>query len=336
MYPVELGVKVVRASSLVYLTETLVQAYISDLQHCFVSAESKAEAYNERFVNREKEKVRYFETFLLFHPEVGRRFQSKNVQDGTCDETVESETSQMHELGRKMLSAGYYNHQVYNEMVDRNSVSTEIFVPKTDPLDQRKTLTFKESLEQFMKKTDEQRRNELYKHTDEDCSTACKKRGCGQVATADGLWKLTYKICMYEPKHPYPNENIEEYLPNVCPEQPTSGGAFCEEHAKLIRAQNYPTELRPFLEKCGANPNAYTAAGRNLVKSVLEKLSNDVPQVGETAEDVQGVGYLLRNRDFATAENFEVKPKEVGDCRKDIGEAPRLHRRFCLTNLSKN
>ena len=294
MYPQELDVKVVRASTYVYLTKSLLQSYISDLQHCFVSAEGKAESYNEHFLKSDN--VQYFKTFLLFHPEVGNHFHSRNVQDGTPDESLSNETSQMHELGRRMLSAGYYNHQVYCEMMDRNVVSASIFGPKVNPLDQRKKVTFKESLEEFMKKVDEQRRDELYEHTDDDCSIACKKRGCGQVATADGLWKLSYKICMFEPKNTYPDENIQEYLPNVCPEQPTSGGAFCEEHAKIIEKQGYPSELRPFLEKCGANPAAYTAAGRKLVKAVLEKLSSDnlEPPVGETPEDVQGVGYLLR------------------------------------------
>ena len=126
---------------------------------------------------------------------------------------------------------------------------------------------------------------------------------------------------MWEPKNPYPDENIQEYIPNVCPEQPTSGGAFCELHAKMVQNLGYKSELRPFLEQCGANPNAYTPAGRDKVKSVLKSLSlkNTDATVGETVEDMQGVGYLLRNREIANADNFKVIPKEAGDCRKDIG-----------------
>ena len=327
MYPKELSVKVFRGSSMVYLTEALVQSYISDLQHCFTSSEGKAESYNENFINSDQ--VRYFETFLLFNIEVGGHFTSRNDHDGASDETESSEISLMHELSRKALSAGYYNHQVYHEMVDRDIVGEEIFGPKIDPSDPRRKLSYKDTLEAFMKRTDEKRRNELYEHTPTDCSIACRKRGCGQVATCDGLWKITYKICMWEPKNPYPDRNILEYLPNVCPEQPASGSAFCELHAKMVEKQGYPSQLRPFLEKCGANTNSYSAAGRDKVKTVLEKISkeNTDPSVVETAVEAQGVSYLLRNHDIANAENLQLKSKDAGDCRKDIGEAPRLHRR---------
>ena len=135
---------------------------------------------------------------------------------------------------------------------------------------------------------------------------------------------------MWEPKNKYPDENIQEYLPNVCPEQPSSSGAFCDLHAKMVENLGYPSQLRSFLEKCGANPNCYTPAGREKVKSVLKRLSteNKDPNEGESAESMQGVGYLLRNREIANFDNFQVNPREAGDCRKDIGEATRLHRRF--------
>ena len=178
---------------MVYLDETFVQLYISLLQHCFTSSEGMAEAYNEHVINSDK--VRYFETFLMFNPEVGGHFSSKNEHDGACDETgsVETSQSQMHELSRKALSAGYYNHQVYHEMLDREIVESEIFGPMTNPTNPRQKLSLKDTLAGFMKRTDEKRRNELYQHTEEECSIACRKRGCGQVATCDGLWKLSYK-----------------------------------------------------------------------------------------------------------------------------------------------
>ena len=137
---------------------------------------------------------------------------------------------------------------------------------------------------------------------------------------------------MWEPSNPYPDRNILEYLPNVCPEQPQSGGAFCELHAKVVENQGYPSQLRPFLEKAGADPNCYTAAGRAKVQSLLKMISSQSQDhtVVETAQDAQGVGYLLRNREIVNAENLQVKSKEAGDCRKDIGEAPRLHRRCAI------
>ena len=201
MYPKEMGVKVFRASSEVYLTERFLQSYISDLQHTFTSSEGKAESYNETFVNSDE--VNFFETFLLFNPHVGGHFDKKNSHDGAHDETVDGEISQMHELSRKALSAGYYNHQVFGEMKDRNIVSNEVFGPKINPTDPRKKLTYRDTIEAFMKSTDQKRRDELYKHDEEDCSIVCKKRGCGLVATCDGLWKLTHKICLFRGLNKY-------------------------------------------------------------------------------------------------------------------------------------
>ena len=107
MYPKKMGVKVVRASSMVYLTEEFLKSYINELQHSFVSSEGKCESYNKTFIDSEETQV--FKTFLQFNPEVGRRFQSKNNHDGCSDEDEGEGLSQMHELGRKMLSAGFYN-----------------------------------------------------------------------------------------------------------------------------------------------------------------------------------------------------------------------------------
>ena len=52
----------------------------------------------------------------------------------------------------------------------------------------------------------------------------------------------------------------------------------------------YPSKLRPFLEICGANPDAYTDVGRAKVKTLLQKLAqdNEDPAVGVAVEDVQG------------------------------------------------
>ena len=51
VYPNEMGGKVFRASSEVYLTERFLKSYISDLQHTFTSSEGKSESYNETFEN---------------------------------------------------------------------------------------------------------------------------------------------------------------------------------------------------------------------------------------------------------------------------------------------
>ena len=113
-------------------------------------------------------------------------------------------------------------------------------------------------------------------------------------------------------------------------------------HAEIVEKHGYFSQLRSFLEQYGANPNSYSAAGRQLVKSVLEDISkrNSEPDRFTSADDVQGIRYLLRNKHLANEENFKTNEIDVGnpvpkkwwqqdgDCRKDIGEGSRLHRRF--------
>ena len=73
-------------------------------------------------------------------------------------------------------------------------------------------VTFKDSVEDFIERIDHLRSQEIYKH--ENCagskilhkyqlreniqliciSDACQARGCGNVWSSDGLWKLGYPI----------------------------------------------------------------------------------------------------------------------------------------------
>ena len=303
-------------------------------QHSFTTAESKCEAYNDLFRGTEKED--FFKDFLSFNPEVGGHFETKarmaedEVIDGEDNEEKKNEASKvrstMHELGRKNLSSGYYNHEVYCEMAERCTIDSVIFGPKIDPADTKRKISYKESIEAYMKAVDELRKNELYEHTSDDCSEACRKRGCGQVASVDGNWKLNYRICFWSPQNKYPDQDILEEYPKVCSEEPAPGSGFCSVHSKIVESLEYPSELRKFIIKCGADPDAYTKEGKKKVKAVLKSLSRDVQ--GEStmsAEDAQGTGYLLRNRLIANQDNFKMTDGPDDSCRKDIGIVHRLH-----------
>ena len=76
-------------------------------------------------------------------------------------------------------------------MVERNIVKETIFGPKLNPDNNKKALTYKETVDNFMRNVDDLRKNELYKHDEGDCSKDCLKRWCGSVAVGDGNWKLT-------------------------------------------------------------------------------------------------------------------------------------------------
>ena len=146
------------------------------------------------------------------------------------------------------------------------------------------------------------------------------------MVSVDGNWKLSYKICLWRPQNRYSDQNIFEEYPNVCSEEPARGSAFCSSHSQIIEQLEYPTELRKFITKCGADPDAYTKEGKKKVRGVLEKLSKTQDTKSTmSAEDAQGTSYFLRNRQISTKENFQTTDGPDDDCRKDIGILHRLH-----------
>ena len=235
--------------------------------------------------------------------------------------------STMHELGRKNLSSAYYNHEVCCEMEERGHIESVIFGPKTDPNDPKHKISYKESIEEYMRVVDDLRKNELYEQTSEDCSEACKRRGCGQVASVDGNWKLGYRICFWCRQRKYPDQNNFEEFPKVCAEEPAVGSAFCSAHSAIVESLGYPSQLRPFISKCGANPDAYTKEGKKKVKAVLQTMSKSTDTAGSTmsAEDAQGTEYLLSNHQISNEDNFKMTDDPDQKCRKDIGIVHRLH-----------
>ena len=289
---------------------------------------------------RGTEKTSFFKEFLLYNPDVGGHFETKAAQasdevidgdDGEKDEKDDEERvggrSTMHMLRRKNLSSAFYNHEIYCEMEERGSIDNVVFGPKTDPDDSRRKITYKESIEAYMKTVDELGRNELYSHSSEDCSEACKKRGCGKVVSVDGNWKLNFRICCWRPQEKYSGQNILEEYPNVCSEEPVPGSAFCKDHTKIVESLEYPTQLKKFIQKCGADPDAYTKEGKKKVKAVLQGLSKlkDTQEKTSSGEDSQGTGYLLRNRQISNTDNFKMTEGSDDKCRKDIGVIHRLH-----------
>lgn len=74
--------------------------------------------------------------------------------------------------------------------------------------------------------------------------------GCGKLYVADGNWKLRYPHCMWKVPVTVPGFGDVNY-PTICPSSPERGHAFCKSHCMMAKAAGYPSELRPFLEKCG-------------------------------------------------------------------------------------
>ena len=126
----------------------------------------------------------------------------------------------------------------------------------------------------------------------------------------------------------YPLQNIQEYFPLVCTEEPAAGSAFCSTHSKLVKDCGYETKLKEFITSCGANPSNYTRVERDKVKEVLKTLlrTRGNGEKTETAELAQGTAFLLNNSEVTNAANlqFEATPDEE-NCTKDTGQKVRLH-----------
>ena len=174
------------------------------------------------------------------------------------------------------------------------------------------------------------RKKELYVH--QKCSEPCKRRGCENVVTADGLWKLSYPICMWDNKITA-LQDVQEFVPNVCVESPDHGKAFCQKHCKVIEQLGHPSGLRDFIQSCGADPNQYTKEGLRKVALVLQSLSvlkSANVDDEDTSGGSQGITHLLLNNDIMKKENFALKDdKNDGDdqCSKDVGNRLTLRRR---------
>ena len=169
-----------------------------DLHINFVSSEGRAEAYN--MLHRGSENEKFFADFISANPETGGHFQTRMTtsEDIIQDEDSEGveggkegledekdsgkvEKSTMHLLGRKNLSSGFYNHELISELEERGWLEDSTFGPKRDPEDEGQIVSYKTSVEKYMRKIEETRKDELYSHTREQCSQGCYQRGCGQV-----------------------------------------------------------------------------------------------------------------------------------------------------------
>ena len=185
--------KIFRSSGEELFTKDFLENYMSDLHINFTSSEGRAESYN--MFHRGKEKHRFFEKFISANPNTGGHFKTRSsasdeIIDGedkdaeqvdTEEEEEEGERSTMHLLGRRNLSSGFYNHELVCELAERGRLEEAIFGPKESPEDENKTVTYKESIEDFMREIDDLRREELYSHNAAECPDGCRLRGCGQV-----------------------------------------------------------------------------------------------------------------------------------------------------------
>ena len=333
-YPKYFQIKIIEGTGESYFEKNVVSGYWEEFSHGWLTSETKCEAYN--MSHNKTEHVKSIERFMAMNPSKGNHFNKVKVveaqesEDDEDDTKIEDEkVSRIFEMKRKALSNAQRHFCVLEELEERKLLNKvedgELFGPFGQGEDK---VTFRQSVDELMERVDIWRKEELYPH--KECLEACAKRGCAKLSVADGLWKLSYPICMFDNSSIYPKD-IREYLPQDCTNSPASGKAFCKEHSSQIELLDIPTGLREFLKYCGADSDAYNKDEKEKVKVKLAEIAarlNNLEVTGSSSAEIQGVEKILRSKDIANKANFQENINLGSeDCRKDIGEPTKLRRR---------
>ena len=339
----------IRASNEVFLHKYLINTYSNNLCHAWMSMEGQAEAYNQTWL--ESESVQLLNLFLEKNPNIGKHFNQK-ISSVNLDEDLQlplNENSNekegltqgksvfcgMAELHRKSLSQAIFNFWIFKELQERREVGKYLFGPYYKG-DKEELVTYQESVEMFLVHVEDSRIKEIYPHN--KCTLQCKKRGCGSVWSTDGLWKLSYPICMISVSGGV-SEDMQSYIPMVCTNSPATGQAFCVSHCASVAQLGYPTDLKDFLKSCSntrqsVDPDAYTKPMKQRVDEQLKMISKQLETPPEddgplastdvkTSMEAQGTSYLLRNTAFRNTDKFELQG-DGEDCNKDTGTNMKL------------
>ena len=156
----------IRASNEVFLDKSLVENYLALLHHGWVSSEGKCEAYNE--LHRDSVNVQKIQRFFNKNEKIGRHFNQKvNLSVDNPDFVTGIEGNStfngMHELHQKSLSSAVLNHEVFEELKERNKLEKITFGPKVNH--DKIRISYKESLENVLEKIDNWRTDEIYEHS---------------------------------------------------------------------------------------------------------------------------------------------------------------------------
>ena len=250
---------------------------LASLHHVWASFEGSAEVFNE--VHRRSDHVEFVKAFFARNPKGSQKDSNEDQDDIASDESEGKTTWKLEEISRKDVSRAVWNYLVRKEVKDR----------KIKPIFKG---NLAKSFKKFMDQVDIWRSKETYQHN--YCNDQCKSRGCGALWVFDGLWKLSYPVCMISSVDNY-NDIIKDLIPSVCSNSPSPGQAFCEDHCDELKSIGFTTtELRSFLKHAGANPDEYTKADQAKVNREVERLSALLKCPVRTSTDVQGTTDLLK------------------------------------------
>ena len=331
----------IKASNEVFLDKTLVESYSNNLCHAWMSMEGQSESYNQTWLGSEG--VKYLNKFLSLNPEIGRHFNrtmsSRNTglivpNDVHEDESIDKlenydRISSMAELGRKSLSSALLNFWIHKELQERKEVNKHFFGPYYSEDEVDGYIAYQKTVEQYLSYVEKCRISEIYEH--KICTDQCKRRGCGAVWSADGLWKLSYPICMMNISGGI-SEDLQSYVPMVCSNSPAPLQAFCDVHCKEVSRLGYPTGLKEFLKSCSnsnqiVDPGQYCKPMKDGVDEELRAISKKLDETHSTSgAEAQGTSYFLRHTSFRNKANFQLEGQEDDACNKDTGSVMKLRR----------
>ena len=183
-------VGLVEASEVTFVDEGLARLYSSLYLHGWLSAVAMCEGLN--WANRDSYCERTTRRFLQLNPEVGKVFCSKDKKEEEGHEDEESPCL-MYQMSRKSLSQTLLNFEVKEELKETCLIEKVSFGPKEVD---GKLVSFQETREKFFEEVDRRRKDDLYSH--EVCHEGCKRRGCEEVSTFDGLWKVQVSLDVFK------------------------------------------------------------------------------------------------------------------------------------------
>ncbi|CAB4029260.1 Hypothetical predicted protein, partial [Paramuricea clavata] len=281
----------IEASNVTYVERMVCNYQIHLANHAWVSFEGFAEAFNCA--------IKKFSTF------------SQHSEDSLCSllsRDMQGIPEQGSQLDRRTVSSAFYWHEIEDELRKRN-LSEWVFTGTKD-----------ENLDAVMKYIDQLRCGELYSHTEEDCSDDCRKRGCSNFVSMDGIWKLRFPHCMYPVKTTISGLPTVNY-PDICPKEPISRtSAFCKEHCEIATTKGVPTELRKFLHKYCGIPRSNDGK-KELSHVDMNVNSSDVQRVETTIKNLKPQTTASEVTEMQELLNISQLEAENNDpCNKDTGE----------------
>ncbi|XP_071125993.1 uncharacterized protein [Mytilus edulis] len=325
-YPSNCVTPYVEVSTCTYFEKNVHEFMCESSNHGIVSASAFTEIYNSVYSTDHNFTRNFYESKLsasnsfkdppaedhtpVYLPNYEKE-HSSSTADINCIEQELRSTGYQVTMSRKNAINSFFNGELEKEVRERQMVEEVTFQKKDD----RKVL---------MNKIDELRRAELYPHTETECSSICKERGCENLRIIDGNWKLCVQHCLYSIPMEIDGQPLLNF-PSVCTQEPQAGSVFCDDHFQLLKKKEIPVSKPDFLRCAGIDGPPKNPEERKEYDSKLAAFCRKLDgkdNISKSAAYYQGTEQLLK----------KLGPSAVNDvpedlCNKDTGEKSHMRQR---------